>query len=75
MLLQFTLRQHFLTPKETWINLFYQSQFLFHVELYNKLCFQKTKWLSTLIKKLLKVIFIFNEINKKAISEYSRKWL
>ena len=27
MLLQFTLWQHFLTQKETWINLFYHTQF------------------------------------------------
>lgn len=73
MLLQFTLRQHFFAVKKETDKFFYQSQFLFHVELYNKLCFRKTKLLSTLIRKLLKVIF--NETNKKAISEYSRKWL
>lgn len=73
MLLQFTLRQHFFAVKKETDKFFYQPQFLFHVELYNKLCFRKTKLLSTLIRKLLKVIF--NETNKKAISEYSRKWL
>ena len=43
MLLQFTLRQHFFAVKKETDKFFYQSQFLFHVELYNKLCFQKTK--------------------------------